>query len=114
MNKMTFLKLWDWYQALLTPTQREITDAYFNKDLTLSEIAENKGISRQAVSECLSTCKKQLAEYEQKLGLLKIYEEGEALKVKARAWASEFALSHPECENDVKALCDILSEGEQE
>ena len=50
----------------MTPTQQEITDLYFNLDLTLSEIAEQKGITRQGVSECLKTCKKQLEEYEEK------------------------------------------------
>jgi len=69
MDKFTFIALWDIYRGLLTSTQREITDMYFNLDLTVSEIAEQKGISRQAVSDCLKGCKKQLEEYEQKLGL---------------------------------------------
>ena len=69
MDKFTFIALWDVYRGLLTLTQREITDMYFNMDLTVSEIAEQKGISRQAVSECLKGCKKQLEEYEEKLGL---------------------------------------------
>ena len=69
MDKIPFITLWDIYKGLLTPTQREITDLYFNYDLTLSEIAEQKGISRQGVSECLNTCKRQLEEYEEKLHL---------------------------------------------
>ena len=69
MDKFTFIGLWDIYRGLLTATQREVTDMYFNLDLTVSEIAEQKGISRQAVSECLKGCKKQLEEYEEKLGL---------------------------------------------
>ena len=69
MDKFTFIALWDIYRGLLTETQREVTDMYFNLDLTVSEIAEQKGISRQAVSECLKGCKKQLEDYEEKLGL---------------------------------------------
>lgn len=69
MDKFTFIALWDIYRGLLTSTQSEITDMYLNMDLTVSEIAEQKGISRQAVSECLKGCKKQLEEYEEKLGL---------------------------------------------
>ena len=65
MDKLTFIALWDIYRGLLTLTQREITDMYF----TVSEIAEQKGVSRQAVSECLKGCKRQLEEYEEKLGL---------------------------------------------
>lgn len=109
MNKLTFLKLWDWYQALLTPTQREITDAYFNQDLTLSEIAEIKGISRQAVSECLSTCKKQLAEYEIKLGLLRTVEEAEAFKQKVAVWAESFLHNHPESAREINSLYCLLN-----
>ena len=72
-----FLRLWDIYSALLTPTQREITDMYFNLDLTVSEIAEQKGISRQGVSECLSSARRQLEEYEEKLHFSKNLSEGD-------------------------------------
>ncbi|MCX4286917.1 MAG: putative DNA-binding protein, partial [Clostridia bacterium] len=68
MDKFSFITLWDRYRGLLTLTQQEITDLYFNLDLTLSEIADEKGITRQGVSECLKTSKKQLEEYEEKLG----------------------------------------------
>lgn len=115
MNKLTFLKLWDWYQALLTPTQREITDAYFNQDLTLSEIAEIKGISRQAVSECLGTCKKQLAEYETKLGLLRTVEESAEFKQKVAAWAESFLQNHPESACEITRLYGLLNkDGEKD
>ncbi|MGN0817786.1 MAG: sigma factor-like helix-turn-helix DNA-binding protein, partial [Candidatus Coproplasma sp.] len=67
MNKIEFMRLWDLYGGLLTDTQQEITSMYFNLDLTVSEIAEQKGISRQAISECLANCKKQLEECEEKL-----------------------------------------------
>ncbi len=84
MDKFSFITLWDAYNGLLTPTQQEITDLYFNFDLTLSEIAEQKNISRQAVSECLKGCKIQLEEYEEKLHFLKrmrkLTEEVENLK----------------------------------
>lgn len=66
-----FLRLWDLYSPLLTATQREITDLYFNYDLSLGEIAEQKGVSRQSVSDCLHKCRKQLENYEDKLGFLK-------------------------------------------
>ena len=67
MDKFSFIGLWDVYSGLLTETQQEITNLYFNLDLTVSEIAKEKGISRQAVSECLKGCKTQLEEYEGKL-----------------------------------------------
>ncbi|MBO7297598.1 MAG: DNA-binding protein, partial [Clostridia bacterium] len=49
-DDLAFLQLWDLYSPLLTATQREITDLYFNYDLSLGEIAEQKGVSRQSVS----------------------------------------------------------------
>lgn len=70
-DDLAFLRLWDLYSPLLTATQREITDLYFNYDLSLGEIAEQKGVSRQSVSDCLQKCRKQLERYEEKLGFSK-------------------------------------------
>lgn len=72
---MQFMKLWDLYSPLLTATQKEITDLYFNYDLSLAEIAEEKGVSRQSVSDCLQKCRKQLEKYEEKLAFSKALEE---------------------------------------
>ena len=66
-DDLHFLRLWDLYSPLLTATQREITDLYFNYDLSLAEIAEQKGVSRQSVSDCLQKCRKQLEAYDEKL-----------------------------------------------
>ena len=71
-DDLKFLQLWDLYSPLLTATQREITDLYFNFDLSLGEIAEQKGVSRQSVSDCLGKCRKQLESYDEKLGFLKM------------------------------------------
>ena len=71
-DDLKFLQLWDLYSPLLTQTQREITDLYFNFDLSLGEIAEQKGVSRQSVSDCLGKCRKQLEKYDEKLGFLKM------------------------------------------
>lgn len=70
-DDLHFLQLWDLYSPLLTATQKEITDLYFNYDLSLGEIAEQKGVSRQSVSDCLQKCRKQLEKYEDKLKFLK-------------------------------------------
>ncbi len=72
---LDFLRLWDLYSPLLTKTQREITDLYFNYDLSLAEIAEAKGVSRQSVSDCLAKCRKQFEEYEKKLGFVSALDE---------------------------------------
>ena len=75
---MAFIRLLDTYAPLLTATQREIADLYFNYDLSLGEIAEQKGVSRQSVSDCLQKCRKQVEKYEEKLGFLKTVDEMQA------------------------------------
>ena len=74
-DDLHFLRLWDMYSPLLTATQKEITDLYFNYDLSLGEIAEQKGVSRQSVSDCLQKCRKQLEKYEEKLCFLKALDD---------------------------------------
>ena len=83
-DDLEFLALWDAYSPLLTERQREITNLYFNFDLSLGEIAEQKGVSRQSVSDCLAKSRKQLEEYEEKLGFVQtikaLQEELDSLK----------------------------------
>ncbi len=111
MDKIAFMRLWDLYGKLLTPTQREITDLYFNLDLTVSEIAEQKGVSRQSVSECLALCKSQLSDYEDKLGHARLLEEGDLalsfMTGDVLAWADGFLKLHPEYAADIAHLTDI-------
>jgi predicted DNA-binding protein YlxM (UPF0122 family) len=108
MTKLQFMRLWDLYNKLLTSTQQEITNLYFNLDLTITEIAEAKGITRQGVSECLNTCKKQLAEYEEKLGHERLLTSGDLhtsfLMTDVQIWADNFLSAHPEYEQDIKGL----------
>ena len=112
MEKIEFVRLWDLYGKLLTSTQQEIADMYFNLDLTVSEIAEQKGVSRQGVSECLSLCKKQLKEYDDKLKHDKLLTEGDLLTsfitTDIGIWAEEFARLHPEYSADIARLNEIL------
>ena len=65
--------LLDFYGPLLTEHRREIVRLYCEEDLSLSEIAEQLGITRQGVSDALSHARRQLAEYERKLGLAERY-----------------------------------------
>ena len=112
MDKFSFISLWDTYNGLLTRTQQEITDLYFNRDLTVSEIAEEKGISRQAVSECLKGCKKQLEEYEDKLHFIeRLHECSLEISFKlteAGKWAEGFKTAHPEHSEEIKKLARVL------
>ena len=62
--------LCDIYGSLLSEKQRNALDLYCNEDLSLSEIAENTGISRQGVRDQLTHAETQLTFYEDVLGLL--------------------------------------------
>ena len=59
------------YGKLLSEKQLEFIDDYYNNDLSLSEIAENHGITRQAVRDMLKKGEKKLFEYEEKLLFMK-------------------------------------------
>ena len=59
------------YGKLLTEKQLNIIDNYYNLDLSLSEIAENEGITRQAVRDIIKKGENKLFEFEEKLGIMK-------------------------------------------
>ena len=59
--------LLDFYGDMLTDKQRNFLDYYYNDDLSLSEIAENEGISRQGVRDSIKKAEGILTDMEQKL-----------------------------------------------
>ena len=59
------------YGKLLTPKQLEILTDYYNNDLSLSEIAENNKITRQAVRDIIKKGENKLFELEEKLQIMK-------------------------------------------
>ena len=63
--------LFDFYGELLTERQREFFDLYYNEDLSLSEIAENSGISRQGVRDVIVRAEGAMQEVEDKTGLIR-------------------------------------------
>lgn len=67
--------LFDFYGELLTDKQREYFDLYYNEDLSLGEIAEQAGVTRQAVHDNLVRGENALKEYEAKTGLLARFEQ---------------------------------------
>jgi len=62
--------LCDFYGELLTEKQRQYIDLYYNDNLSLGEIGENEGISRQGVRDILVRAENTLVETEEKTGLV--------------------------------------------
>ena len=101
--------LYDFFGDLLTTKQRECFDLYHNEDLSLSEIAEKNGISRQGVFDIIARAEKTLIGFEQKTNVvakwLKSREElEEAVKL---AWEIE-RLSDGECAFLARELVSVL------
>ena len=91
MNK--FLEqalLFDFYGELLTDHQKEIYEQFALEDLSLSEIAEMKGISRQGVHDLIKRCNKMLEGYEEKLHLVKKFLETKQKVEKINKLAESF------------------------
>lgn len=65
--KISFLL--DFYGEVLSERKRTVLDYYYNDDLSLSEIAEEIGISRQGVRDLIKKAEEELHFYEEKLGL---------------------------------------------
>ena len=71
MDRLERSLLLDFYGELLTEKQRECCDLYYNEDLSLSEIAEQRGISRQGVWDNIRHAESAMEEYEEKTGIVR-------------------------------------------
>lgn len=65
--------LLDFYGPLLTEHRRELMQMYCEEDMSLAEIADQLQITRQGVSDAVNKAKRQLSDYESKLGLVARY-----------------------------------------
>lgn len=77
-KNMRITYLLDFYGSVLDEHSRTIMKAYYEDDLSLSEIAEDEGISRQGVRHIIKKCEEQLEFLENKLGLAEFSSEVEA------------------------------------
>lgn len=68
-KSVTIALLLDDYGELLTQHQREIIDMYYGEDLTLGEIADLCGITRQGVRDAIKKAETTLLSYEEKVGM---------------------------------------------
>ena len=68
--------LYDFYGDMLTDRQKEFYDLYYNEDLSLAEIAENYGITRQGVRDVIVRAEAILTELEDKTGIIRPTQRG--------------------------------------
>ncbi len=74
-KNMNISLLLDFYGDILSERRREIMELYYNEDLSLAEIAEIKGISRQGVRDSVKKSETELTELEAKLGLAESFKD---------------------------------------
>jgi len=96
--------LFDFYGELLTEKQKNIFSMYHLEDLTLSEIGDEQGISRQAVRDQLKRTEKILIEYENKLKLVEKFQEHKDAVKRIKTLAEELEKRY---KNDDKAISYI-------
>ena len=73
MDALEMALLLDYYGGMLTDKQRDCFDMRYNQDLSLGEIAETMGVSRQAVNDNLSRTEAALRRMEENIGCVKRY-----------------------------------------
>lgn len=71
MDALTMVLLFDYYGGMLTEKQKECFDMRYNQDLSLGEIAEAQGVSRQAVYDNLVRTEALLRRMEEKIGAVR-------------------------------------------
>ena len=113
MKDLRYLQLWDAYGPLLTEHQREICELYYICDLSLTEIAEQKGVSKQSVSDALSKSRAILDEYESKLHFNAINQESmlESSHMLTRTMRAleDFKAAHPDFSGDIDNILSLMT-----
>ena len=100
--------LFDIYGNMLTQKQQDFISYYYNDDLSLSEIAENTGITRQGVRDSIKRAEETLQTYEQKLGLAdKFHRIGEKSE-EAETLLHSLKSKYPEAATDLDHVAALF------
>lgn len=114
-KKIRTVLMLDFYGQLLTERQDEILQMYYNHDLSLGEIAQNLGITRQGVYDNIKRSEKVLYNMEEKLGLVSRFMEQKLKITKALEIVAELEIEIKDNDlevayNKVRMVRNILSE----
>lgn len=101
--------LLDFYSNLLDERTRNIMEAYYEDDLSLSEIADGEGISRQGVRHIVKKGEEQLEFFEEKLGLAKHHDELSLAASKLEALKAMLKENGSANDREVTAIEEIIS-----
>lgn len=97
--------LLDFYGDVLTDRRRDALDFYYNDDMSLSEIAEEMGISRQGVRDLIKKAEEELLFYEEKLGLAKKFADAQEHAARALKMCEGEAVS-----DELRREIELLAE----
>lgn len=99
--------LLDFYGDVLTERRRDALDFYYNDDMSLSEIAEEMGISRQGVRDLIKKAEDELLFYEEKLGLAKKFSDAQEHAKRALELCGRGEISD-ELKREIELLLDSV------
>lgn len=102
-----FSLLYDFYASLLTERQQEVVRLYHEENYSLSEIGQVFSISRQGVYDALKNAEKSLEEYEEKLGLVRRFEDTAKLSQALCEKMDDLIRRHSEDADLVEALREM-------
>ena len=102
--------LYDFYGALLNDNQNEVMSLYHEDNLSLSEIAEQLGMTRQAVHYTLKKAERALEGYEERLGLIGSFSRNQELAARAEELIGELAAEDDPRRAELTRIISELSE----
>lgn len=109
--------LLDFYGDVLTEKQRDVMEQYYNDDLSLAEIADNFGITRQGVRDSIKRGESIVLELEQKVGFARRYQavrqgvsQLEGLAKEIRFLNNNGYTTNAEIDRTVNQMLQIISE----
>ena len=101
--------LLDFYGDILSERKQAVLSMYYNDDMSLAEIADEVGISRQGVRELIKKAEEELTFFEDKLGLSRKFLEAQSHLSRIVKLTDDRVLS-PELRNELQAVIELLGQ----